>query len=292
MTPGQQLRRLWEQERPLVMAGVINAYCALQAQQAGLSALYLSGAGVANASLGYPDLGVTTLGDLLLDAHRIQRASNLPLLVDIDAGGGSVLSVRRAAAELSAIGVAGLHLEDQISAKRCGHRPGKRLISVEAMCRNIEAACNARRDSDFVIVARTDAMAVEGLAGTIARLQAYCDAGADAVFPDAVVAIADYGHIAQGVSAPVMANMTEFGVTPLVAHQVLAEQGVAMVLHPLSAFRAMAQAAKAVYQVLSKGGVTAEALASMETRDELYRTLNYHHWEQVLDGDLDDSNSG
>jgi methylisocitrate lyase len=263
--------------------GTINAYTALLAQRTGFRALYLSGAGVANASYGLPDLGMTTLEDVLIDARRITSRVNLPLLVDIDTGWGHAFMIGRAIRELSRAGVAAVHLEDQVAAKRCGHRPGKELVSPEEMCDRIRAAVDAKLDGDFVIMARTDAAANEGVAAAIARAQAYVAAGADAIFAEALGSVDEYRRFTAAVTAPVLANITEFGKTPLLTGEELRAAGVAMALYPLSAFRAMNAAARDTYAALRRDGTQAAVVDRMQTRAELYDVLGYHAYEQKLD---------
>lgn len=282
-SPGARLRAAIASERPLQVVGAINAYCAMLAARAGFRALYLSGAGVANASHGLPDLGITTLDDVLEDARRITAACPLPLLVDVDTGFGGAFSIARTVKEMIRANVAGLHLEDQVQAKRCGHRPGKALVAKEEMVDRIKAAVDARTDATFVIMARTDAVAVEGLELAIERALAYRQAGADAVFPEAVTDLRHYRRFADAVGVPILANITEFGRTPLYAVEELREAGVALVLYPLSAFRAMSKAAAAVYRTIRLDGTQAGALETMQSRAELYEVLDYHRYEQALD---------
>lgn len=268
---------------PLVIVGAINAYSAMQAEQAGHQALYLSGAGVANASYGLPDLGITSLNDVLEDARRITAASDLPLLVDVDTGFGGAFNIARTVREMERAGVSAIHIEDQVAQKRCGHRPHKAIVSLDEMVDRIKAAVDARTDSNFTIMARTDALAVEGLNGAIERTQAYVAAGADMIFPEAVTRLADYQIFCAAVSVPVLANITEFGQTPLFTQTELGEVGVAMVLYPLSAFRAMSQVAERVYKELLSAGHQRHVLELMQTRAQLYHTLGYHEYEDKLD---------
>jgi methylisocitrate lyase len=281
-SPGARFRAALAVERPLQIAGTINAYSALLAQRAGFRALYLSGAGVANASHGLPDLGMTTLDDVLVDARRITARVDLPLLVDIDTGWGHALTIARAIRELSRAGVAAVHLEDQLAAKRCGHRPGKELVSCAEMCERLRAAVDAKPDPDFVVMARTDAAAVEGVAAAINRARAYIDDGADMIFAEALTTLDEYREFTSAVNAPVLANITEFGRTPLFTTEELRSAGVAMALYPLSAFRAMSAAAQGVYAALRRDGTQQAAVAAMQTRDELYDVLGYHAYEQTL----------
>lgn len=282
-SPGSLFRAALAAERPLQIAGAVNAYSALLARQAGFRALYLSGAGVANASHGLPDLGITTLDDVLTDARRITSRVALPLLVDIDTGWGGAFNIARAIRELARAGVAAVHLEDQVAAKRCGHRPGKQLVAPDEMGDRIRAAVDARPDGDFVVMARTDAAAIEGLPGAIARAHRYVDAGADMIFAEALTSLADYRAFTSAVRAPVLANLTEFGQTPLFTLAELRTAGVAMVLYPLSAFRAMSAAARDVYAAIRRDGSQRAVVDQMQTRAELYDVLGYHAYEQKLD---------
>lgn len=282
-TPGQRLRQAVLEEKPLQMVGVINAYCALLAEQSGYRALYLSGAGVANASCGWPDLGITTLNDVLIDADRITRVCSLPLLVDADTGWGNAFNIARAVSALIRVGTAGLHLEDQVQAKRCGHRPCKQLVDTEEMCDRIKAAVDARTDESFVIMARSDALASEGLSRMQERLQRYIEAGADMVFAEAVTELSEYQALKQACSVPLLANITEFGKTPLFTLEALRQVGVDIALYPLSAFRAMSQSALAVYETIRTKGTQESQIAHMQTREQLYELLDYHHYEKKLD---------
>lgn len=272
---GQRLRAALEVERPLQLVGTINALCALLAERAGFRALYLSGAGVANASHGLPDLGITTLHDVVEDARRITAATSLPLLVDADTGWGSSLTIHRAVRELTQAGAAGMHLEDQVDGKRCGHRPGKQLVSTGEMVERLQAAVEARTDAEFVIMARTDAVSVEGLASAIDRAASYVAGGADMIFAEALGSVNDYRRFTQAIHVPVLANMTEFGLTPLLTVDELREAGIEMVLYPLTAFRAMNAAAQKAYQTLRRDGSQRALLGELQTRDELYELLNY-----------------
>jgi methylisocitrate lyase len=282
-SPGERFWNALDAERPLQIAGVINAYCALLAERAGFRALYLSGAGVANASFGLPDLGVTNLADVCEDVRRICGATELPLLVDIDTGFGSALGVRRTIRELERAGAAAVHIEDQVAAKRCGHRPGKALVDASEMCDRVKAAVDARTDARFGIMARTDSAASEGLAAAIDRAAKYVEAGADMIFAEALTELDDYRQFTSSIKAPVLANITEFGKTPLLTTKELADAGVRMVLYPLSAFRAMSKAAEAVYGAIRHDGTQQAVLPAMQTREELYEVLNYHAYEQLLD---------
>ena len=283
LSAGARLRTALESERPLQIAGTVNACCALLAEQAGFKALYLSGAGVANASCGLPDLGLTTLDDVLIDVRRITAVTDLPLLVDADTGWGPALMIGRAVGQMIRAGAAGIHLEDQVSSKRCGHRPGKVLVEAEEMADRIRAAVDARTDPDFVLMARTDAFAVEGLDGAIDRSLLYAAAGADMIFAEALTELEQYRRFADAVKAPVLANLTEFGQTPLFTLDEMREAGVRLVLYPLSAFRAMNRAAEQVYRDIRARGTQQATLPAMQTRDELYRVLNYHAYEEKID---------
>lgn len=282
-SPGKRFRQAVERGAPLKVPGVINAYCALLAERAGFEALYLSGAGVANASFGLPDLGMTTLMDVVEDVRRITGASSAPLLVDADTGWGGAFSIARSVREIERAGAAGVHIEDQEQAKRCGHRPNKAIVSADEMCARIKAAADARRDDHFVIMARTDAFAREGLAAAIARCRAYVEAGADMVFAEALHDLDDFAAFASQLDAPVLANLTEFGVTPTYTAAELGEVGVKIVLYPLSAFRAMSRAAENVYQTIFDTGTTRDLLDVMQTREELYDVLDYLTYERRLD---------
>jgi methylisocitrate lyase len=280
---GKNFRAALKNERPLQIAGAINAYTAILAEKSGFRALYLSGAGVANASYGVPDLGITTLENVLEDARRITNVTNLPLLVDIDTGWGSNRSIALTIKEMTKAGVAAVHIEDQVDLKRCGHRPNKQLVSTKKMVDRIKAAVDARTDSSFVIMARTDAAAGEGLSSAIERACYYRDAGADMIFAEALTKLDQYRQFSKQVGIPILANMTEFGKTPLYTTAELKSAGVSMVLYPLSAFRAMNAAALNVYQVIRTKGTQRTALKQMQTREELYKFLNYHQQEQKLD---------
>ncbi len=278
--------RLWEAldaERPLQVAGTINAYCALMAERAGFRAIYLSGAGVANASFGLPDLGITSLNDVCEDVRRIAGATDLPLLVDADTGWGQAFMIARTVRDLTRSGAAGMHIEDQVQAKRCGHRPGKALVSPGEMCDRIKAAVDARPDERFVVMARTDAHAVEGQSAALERGTAYVEAGADMIFAEALTTVEEYQQFTSTINVPVLANITEFGKTPLFTAEQLADAGVRLALYPLSAFRAMSKAAENVYGALRKEGTQQDVIDSMQTRAELYEVLNYHDYEQKLD---------
>ena len=282
-SPGRRLRDAMAAERPLQAVGAINAYCAMLAERAGFRALYLSGAGVANASLGLPDLGVSTLADVAEDVRRITRATSLPLIADMDTGWGNAFNIARAIRDLTTAGAAGVHIEDQVQAKRCGHRPNKAIVSPEEMEDRIAAAVNARTDPDFVIIARTDALAREGLDSAIERARRYIAAGADVLFPEALTELRQYEAFAAAVDAPILANITEFGVTPLFRVDELAGAGVSLVIYPLSAFRAMSVAAQRVYETIRRDGTQVGVVETMQTRRELYDVLGYDAYEQKLD---------
>jgi methylisocitrate lyase len=283
LSAGARFRAALEAERPLQVVGTVNAYFALLAERAGFKALYLSGAGVANASFGLPDLGMTSLNDVCEDIRRITGATGLPLLVDADTGWGAAFNIGRTVKEMIRAGAAGLHLEDQVSAKRCGHRPGKALVSQQEMCDRIRAAVDGRSDDAFVIMARTDAHAVEGQAQAIERAQAYAAAGADMIFAEALTTLDEYRQFTAAVKVPVLANITEFGKTPLFTTTELADAGVRLALYPLSAFRAMSAAALTVYETLRREGTQQGVVELMQTRTELYEVLGYHDYERKLD---------
>jgi len=283
MSSGAKFRNALKENSPLIIPGAINAYSAILAEKSGHQALYLSGGGVAAASYGLPDLGITSLEDVLIDARRITNASSLPLLVDIDTGWGGAFNISRTIKEMIQAGVAAVHIEDQISQKRCGHRPNKSLVSSAEMEDRIKAAVDGRTDESFFIMARTDSFASEGMSGAIERAESYIDTGADGIFLEAVSNLADYKILKESISAPVLANITEFGKTPLFTAEELSSVGVDMVLFPLSAFRAMSQIAEKVYISLSKDGTQEPLLDIMQTRNELYERLNYHEYENKLD---------
>jgi len=282
-TPGQRLRRAVQEERPLQVVGAVNAYHAILAAKTGYRAIYLSGGGVAAASYGLPDLGMTSLSDVLEDVRRITYATDLPLLVDADTGWGGALNIARTIREMQRAGAAGVHIEDQVAAKRCGHRPGKTIVAKAEMVDRIKAAVDARSD-DFVIMARTDALAVEGLEAAIERAVACVEAGADMVFPEAMTELDQYRRFTQAVGVPILANLTEFGATPLFTTAELGSVGVGLALYPLSAFRAMNKAALNVYQAIRRDGSPATVVDTMQTRSELYDFLDYHGYEERLDG--------
>jgi methylisocitrate lyase len=283
---GRRLRELTAEQTPLLMVGTINAMCALLAQQAGLKAIYLSGAGVANADYALPDLGITSLDNVVDSARKITQAVNLPLLVDGDTGWGSILNITRTVQQLISVGAAGVHLEDQAFPKRCGHRSGKILCTTDVMLDRLKAALDARTDPDFVIMARTDAVSVESLDAAIARAQAYAQAGADMIFAEAVDNLADYQKFTKALGkVPVLANITEFGKTPLFTNQELGQSGIKIALYPLSAFRAMNYAASQVYQAIMQQGTQKAWLPNMQTRDDLYAVLDYYNYEKQIDDD-------
>jgi len=282
-SPGARFHEALAAERPLQVAGAINAYAALLAGRAGFRALYLSGAGVANHSFGLPDLAMTTLPDVCEDIRRITYATDLPLLVDADTGWGSAFMIGRSVREMIRAGAAACHLEDQVAVKRCGHRPGKALVETGEMCDRIKAAVDARTDASFAIMARTDAHAVEGQQAAIDRARAYVDAGADMIFAEALATLDEYRQFTDAAGVPVLANLTEFGRTPLYTLEELGEAGVRIALYPLSASRAMAQAAERVYRRIREDGTQKAVIETMQTRDELYDVLGYHEYENKLD---------
>ncbi|MDN0077670.1 methylisocitrate lyase [Crenobacter sp. SG2303] len=283
LTPGARFREAVETEHPLQIVGAINAYSALLAEHSGFKALYLSGGGVAAASNGIPDLGITQPEDVLIDIRRITDVTELPLLVDIDTGWGGAFNIARTVRAVEKAGAAAVHIEDQVQAKRCGHRPNKAIVPQAEMVDRVKAAVDARRDDRFVIMARTDALAVEGLDAAIERAVACVEAGADMIFPEAMTDLAMYRRFAEAVKVPILANITEFGATPLFTTEELASSNVGMVLYPLSAFRAMSQAALNVYQAIRRDGSQANVVDTMQTRAELYEHLGYHAYEQKLD---------
>ena len=283
MTAGNKFRQAIKDNNPLMIVGAINAYSAILAEKQNHKAIYLSGGGVAAASHGIPDLGITTMEDVLVDAKRITSASKLPLLVDIDTGWGGAFNIARTIKEMTKAGVAAVHMEDQVSQKRCGHRPNKSLVTCEEMVDRIKAAVDAKEDDSFFIMARTDAFASEGMQAAIDRSSKYLEAGADGIFLEAVTDLEDYKEFNSQVDALLLANITEFGKTPLFTNEELASVGVDMSLYPLSAFRAMSLAAEKVYESLLKEGTQRNVLDIMQTREELYERLNYHEFEQKLD---------
>jgi methylisocitrate lyase len=282
-TPGARLRAAVAAERPLQVVGAVNALHALMARRVGYRALYLSGGGVAASSLGLPDLGISTLDDVLTDVRRITSVCDLPLLVDIDTGFGGAFNIARCIRSLIQAGAAGCHIEDQVAAKRCGHRPNKQIVPLDEMIDRIKAAVDARTDASFVIMARTDALASEGLEAALARADACVQAGADMIFPEAVTELAQYAAFADRTKAPILANITEFGSTPLFTIDELRSANVALVLYPLSAFRAMNAAALSVYEHIRADGTQKNIVSTMQTREELYDLLDYHAYERKLD---------
>ncbi|WP_122901119.1 methylisocitrate lyase [Acinetobacter sp. B51(2017)] len=284
LTAGQKFREAVATEHPLQVVGAINANHALLAKRAGYKAIYLSGGGVAAGSLGLPDLGISNLDDVLTDVRRITDVCDLPLLVDADTGfGASAFNIARTTKSLIKFGAAAMHIEDQVGAKRCGHRPNKAIVTQQEMVDRIKAAVDARTDASFVIMARTDALAVEGLQAAIDRAGAYIEAGADMLFPEAITELEMYRQFAQATKAPILANITEFGSTPLFTTQELASADVSLALYPLSAFRAMNKAAENVYNTLRQEGTQKNVVDTMQTRQELYERINYHAFEQYLD---------
>jgi methylisocitrate lyase len=283
LSPGTRLRQAVNEEHPLQVVGTINAYTAILAKSSGFRAIYLSGAGVANASFGLPDLGITTLNDVAEDIRRITGATDLPLLVDADTGFGGAFNIARTIREMSKAGAAGVHIEDQVMAKRCGHRPNKAIVSKNEMVDRIKAAVDAREDSSFVLMARTDALASEGFNQALERAAAYVEAGADMIFAEAVTEIGQYRKFTELLNVPILANITEFGKTPMFTAEELGEAGIKLVLYPLSAFRAMNAAALKVYEAIRIDGTQKNVLDMMQTRSELYEFLNYHEYEKKLD---------
>jgi methylisocitrate lyase len=286
---GAAFRKALAEESPLQIVGAINANHALLAQRAGYRAIYLSGGGVAAGSMGIPDLGITTLEDVLTDVRRITNVCPLPLLVDADTGfGSSAFNIARTVKDLIKAGAAAMHIEDQVGAKRCGHRPNKEIVSKAEMVDRIKAAVDARTDENFSVMARTDAIALEGIDAAIERVHAYIEAGADLVFPEAIRTLEDYKKFSSAVSKPILANITEFGLTPLFTRDELAAQGVAMILYPLSAFRAMNKAAENVYEAIRRDGTQSGLIDTMQTREELYQSIDYYKYEEDLDRLLGD----
>ena len=282
-SPGALFRAALKNQKPLQIVGTINAYCAMLAEDAGHHAIYLSGGGVANASYGMPDLGTTSLIDVIIDVERICNVTDTPLLVDVDTGWGGAFNIARTIKAMEKAGAAAIHIEDQIAEKRCGHRPNKAIVTKEEMVDRIKVASDARGDDDFVIMARTDALAVEGIEAALERASAYVEAGADAIFPEAISELEQYRQFAETINAPVLANITEFGKTPLFNIIELKTAGVAMALYPLSAFRAMSKAARDVYHTISVNGDQTAIVDKMQTREELYKVLGYHAYEEKLD---------
>ncbi|MCV6607834.1 MAG: methylisocitrate lyase [Campylobacterales bacterium] len=283
MSAGKKFREALKEEHPLQILGVINAYSAIQAKAAGAKALYLSGAGVANASYGLPDLGMTMLEDVCIDIRRITGRSDLPLLVDADTGWGGAFNIARTVREMTAAGAAGFHIEDQVAQKRCGHRPNKELVSIDEMSDRVKAAVDAKTDSQFVIMARTDAHASEGQQAALDRANAYVEAGADMIFAEAIHTLEEYKDFTSAINVPVLANITEFGKTPMFTVDELAGVGIDMVLYPLSGFRAMNKGAFEVFKTIKEKGTQADVLDIMQTRAELYEMLDYHSYEDKLD---------
>lgn len=286
-SPGARFKQALSDEKPLQIIGTINANHALLAKRAGYRAIYLSGGGVAAGSMGIPDLGITTLEDVLTDVRRITNVCDTPLLVDADTGfGASAFNIARTVKDLIKVGAAAMHIEDQVGAKRCGHRPNKEVVSTNEMVDRIKAAVDARTNDNFSIMARTDAIAIEGIDAAIERVQAYIEAGADLIFPEAIRTLDDYKKFSSAVSKPILANITEFGLTPLFTRDELGANGVSMILYPLSAFRAMNKAAENVYEAIRRDGTQANVLDTMQTREELYERINYHAYEAALDKTL------
>ena len=283
MSSGKKFRQALAENNPLVIPGAINAYSAILAEQSGHKALYLSGGGVAAASYGIPDLGITTMEDVLIDVRRISNSSSLPLLVDIDTGWGGAFNISRTIKEMIDAGAGAVHMEDQISQKRCGHRPNKSLVSSEEMQDRIKAAVDGRHDESFFLMARTDAIASEGINAAIDRASAYVEQGADGIFLEAATSLEEYKTFKEHIKTPLLANITEFGKTPLFTKDQLGDVGVDMVLFPLTAFRAMSKAAEKIYISLAKDGTQDGLLDIMQTREELYDRLNYHSFEEKLD---------
>lgn len=283
LSAGRRFRDAIASEKPLQVMGTVNAYAAMMATHVGYKAIYLSGAGVANYSYGLPDLGLTSLEDVLIDARRITSVTDTPLLVDIDTGWGGAFNISRTVTEMIRAGVAAVHIEDQVAQKRCGHRPNKEIVPIGEMVDRVKAAVDAKTDSEFVVMARTDSLQKEGLNGVIDRISAYVEAGADAIFAEAMTDITMYRQVCDAVNVPVLANITEFGDTPYYTTQELGEQGIAMVLYPLSGTRAMQKAALAVYEAVRKEGTQVNVLDLMQKRKELYEFLNYHSYEDKID---------
>jgi methylisocitrate lyase len=284
MTPGAKFRQALKEEKPLQVVGAINAYHAILAKASGYKAIYISGGGVAAGSLGVPDLGISNLDDVLTDVRRITDAVDLPLMVDVDTGfGASAFNVARTVKSMIKFGAAAMHIEDQVGAKRCGHRPGKELVSKDEMVDRVKAAVDAKTDADFFIIARTDALASEGFDGMLERAQAFVEAGADGIFPEAITDLDMYRRVCAALKVPVLANITEFGKTPLFTLEELRASGIAIALYPLSAFRAANLAALNVYETLRRQGTQQASVAAMQTRDDLYKYLGYHDYEQKLD---------
>ena len=283
LSAGVRFRKAIAEEKPLQVMGTVNAYAAMMATQVGYRAIYLSGAGVANYSYGLPDLGITSLEDVLTDVRRITAMVDTPLLVDIDTGWGGAFNIARTIKEMIKAGAAAVHIEDQVAQKRCGHRPNKEVVSIDEMVDRVKAAVDAKTDNEFVVMARTDSLQKEGLNGVIDRISAYVEAGADAIFAEAMTDITMYRKVCDAVNVPVLANITEFGDTPYYTTKELGEQGISMVLYPLSATRAMQKAALAVYETVRREGTQVNVLDTMQQRKELYEFLNYHSYEDKID---------
>ena len=283
VSQGKKLKQAISENIPLQIVGTVNAYSSLLAEKKGHKAIYLSGGGVAASSMGLPDLGITTLQDVLIDVERITSVCELPLLVDADTGWGGAFNISRMVKSMITSGAAGIHIEDQVEQKRCGHRPNKELVSSEEMQNRIKAGVDAKTDSDFMIMARTDAIAKEGLDSALGRAASYVEAGADAIFAEAITEIEDYKKFSENLNVPILANITEFGKTPLFSKDELKEAGVNMILYPLSAFRAMSKAAEGVYSEILEKGTQQDLIDRMQTRDELYEVLDYHTFEKKLD---------
>ena len=283
ISQGKKLKQAISENTPLQIVGTVNAYSSLLAEKKGHKAIYLSGGGVAASSMGLPDLGITTLQDVLIDVERITSVCELPLLVDADTGWGGAFNISRMVKNMITAGAAGIHIEDQVEQKRCGHRPNKELVSSEEMQNRIKAGVDAKTDSDFMIMARTDAIANEGLDSALGRAVSYVEAGADAIFAEAITEIEDYKKFSENLNVPILANITEFGKTPLFSKEELKEAGVDMILYPLSAFRAMSKAAEGVYSEMLEKGTQQDLIDRMQTRDELYEVLDYHTFEKKLD---------
>ena len=283
ISKGKKLKQAISENTPLQIVGTVNAYSSLLAEKKGHKAIYLSGGGVAASSMGLPDLGITTLQDVLIDVERITRVCELPLLVDADTGWGGAFNISRMVKSMITSGAAGIHVEDQVEQKRCGHRPNKELVTSEEMQNRIKAAADAKTDSDFMIMARTDAIASEGVDSALGRAASYVEAGANAIFAEAVLEIEDYKKFSDNLNVPILANITEFGKTPLFSKEELKDAGVDMILYPLSAFRAMSKAAEGIYSEILEKGTQQDLIDRMQTRDELYEVLDYHTFEKKLD---------
>ncbi len=283
ISQGKKLKQAISENTPLQIVGTVNAYSSLLAEKKGHKAIYLSGGGVAASSMGLPDLGITTLQDVLIDVERITRVCELPLLVDADTGWGGAFNISRMVKSMITSGAAGIHVEDQVEQKRCGHRPNKELVTSEEMQNRIKAAADAKTDSDFMIMARTDAIASEGVDSALGRAASYVEAGANAIFAEAVLEIEDYKKFSDNLNVPILANTTEFGKTPLFSKEELKDAGVDMILYPLSAFRAMSKAAEGIYSEILEKGTQQDLIDRMQTRDELYEVLDYHTFEKKLD---------